>query len=240
MQRGRQALRRRRCSSAWRRSWPPTSRSPSTRSPPRSRSPATRVLIWMGNVFALLGLRALFVLVEGLIRRFRYLDETIAIVLALVAVKLLIEDLYKIGPVASLAIVAACFTVGIVASLIADARDPDAEAQAAPSASGQRGRRARAGAAEPSRPSHSSRRPGRRLELVLVLVVLVVDSSSSRCRGEARTWKPRAARRARARRSGPRRRRAPSRRPRTPPSKISASSWAESSTTIRTSVWGLK
>ena len=49
------------------------------------------VLIWMGNVFALLGLRALFVLVEGLIRRFRYLDETIAVVLALVAVKLLIE-----------------------------------------------------------------------------------------------------------------------------------------------------
>ena len=41
-------------------------------------------LIWMGNVFALLGLRALFVLVEGLIRRFRYLDETIAIVLGAV------------------------------------------------------------------------------------------------------------------------------------------------------------
>ena len=38
------------------------------------------LLIWMGNVFALLGLRALFVLVEGLTRRFRYLDETIAVV----------------------------------------------------------------------------------------------------------------------------------------------------------------
>jgi tellurite resistance protein TerC len=83
----------------------------------------------MGNVFALLGLRALFVLVEGLIRRFRYLDETIAIVLALVAVKLLIEDLYKIGPVLSLLIVAAAFTIGIVASIIADRRDPDAEAK---------------------------------------------------------------------------------------------------------------
>src|SRR5918999_525574 len=46
------------------------------------------VLIWMANIFALLGLRALFVLVEGLIRRFRFLDETIAVVLALVAVKL--------------------------------------------------------------------------------------------------------------------------------------------------------
>ena len=62
-------------------------------------------LIWMGNIFALLGLRALFVLVEGLIRRFRYLDETIAIVLALVAVKLLLEDLYKVGPVLTLVIV---------------------------------------------------------------------------------------------------------------------------------------
>src|SRR5919106_752481 len=86
------------------------------------------VLIWMANIFALLGLRALFVLVEGLIRRFRYLDETIALVLALVAVKLLIEDIYEIGPEASLGIVAAAFTVGIVASLIADARDPDIEA----------------------------------------------------------------------------------------------------------------
>ena len=63
----------------------------------------------MGNVFALLGLRALFVLVESLIARFRYLDETIAIVLGLVGVKLLIEDLVKIGPVASLGIIAVLF-----------------------------------------------------------------------------------------------------------------------------------
>jgi tellurite resistance protein TerC len=89
------------------------------------------VLIWMANIFALLGLRALFVLVEGLIRRFRYLDETIAVVLALVAVKLLIEDIYYIGPVGSLAIVAAAFAIGITASLIADARDPDADAKRA-------------------------------------------------------------------------------------------------------------
>jgi tellurite resistance protein TerC len=76
----------------------------------------------MGNVFALLGMRALFVLVEGLARRFRYLDETIAVVLAIVGVKLLIEDLVKIGPLASLAIIAAAFSVGIGASLLADRR----------------------------------------------------------------------------------------------------------------------
>jgi tellurite resistance protein TerC len=84
-------------------------------------------LIWMGNVFALLGLRALFVLVESLIARFRYLDETIAIVLGLVGVKLLLEDLVKVGPVASLAVIALAFTIGILLSIRADRRDPDAE-----------------------------------------------------------------------------------------------------------------
>jgi len=87
------------------------------------------LIIWAGNVFALLGLRALFVLVEGLIKRFRYLDETIAIVLALVAIKLLIEEWIKIGPLASLAMVAIAFAVGIAASLIADRRDPEGAAR---------------------------------------------------------------------------------------------------------------
>jgi tellurite resistance protein TerC len=78
------------------------------------------LLIWMGNVFALLGLRALFVLVEGLMRRFRYLDETIAVVLGLVAVKLLLEDLVHVSPQASLAGVALAFAIGIGLSLRAD------------------------------------------------------------------------------------------------------------------------
>jgi tellurite resistance protein TerC len=85
------------------------------------------LIIWMGNVFALLGLRALFVLVESLIARFRYLDETIAIVLGLVGVKLLVEDLVEVGPLASLAVIAVAFTIGILLSIRADRRDPNAE-----------------------------------------------------------------------------------------------------------------
>jgi tellurite resistance protein TerC len=85
------------------------------------------LLIWMGNVFALLGLRALFVLVESLIARFRYLDETIAIVLGLVGVKLLIEDLVYVGPVESLVVIAIAFTIGIALSVRADRHDPQAE-----------------------------------------------------------------------------------------------------------------
>jgi tellurite resistance protein TerC len=87
----------------------------------------------MGNVFALLGMRALFVLVEGLARRFRYLDETIAVVLGIVGVKLLIEDLVKIGPLPSLGIIAAAFGVGIAASLYGDRRDTQAKKNTSPS-----------------------------------------------------------------------------------------------------------
>jgi tellurite resistance protein TerC len=84
------------------------------------------LLIWMGNVFALLGLRALFVLMESLIARFRYLDETIALVLGVVGLKLLLEDVVHVGPVASLIVIAAFFSGGILASIVADRRDPDA------------------------------------------------------------------------------------------------------------------
>jgi hypothetical protein len=44
-----------------------------------------------------------------------------------VGVKLLIEDIYKVGPVASLVVIAIAFTIGIVLSLRADKRDPEAE-----------------------------------------------------------------------------------------------------------------
>ena len=75
---------RRRCSSAWRRSSRADIAFAVDSIPAAFAITRDSVLIWMGNVFALLGMRALFVLVEGLIRRFRYLDETIAVVLALV------------------------------------------------------------------------------------------------------------------------------------------------------------
>jgi tellurite resistance protein TerC len=80
------------------------------------------LVILAANAFALLGMRALFVLVEGLVERFRYLSQTIAVVLALVAVKLLIEDVVKIGPIVSLGLVLGAFAVGISASLAQDRR----------------------------------------------------------------------------------------------------------------------
>jgi len=84
-----------------------------------TRDPTT---VWMGNAFALLGMRALFALVEELSRRFRFLDETIAIVLAFVAAKLLLAEVVHVGPLASLAGVAVLLAGGIAVSLVSDGR----------------------------------------------------------------------------------------------------------------------
>jgi tellurite resistance protein TerC len=108
--------------------------------------------IWIANAFALLGLRALFVLVEGLVRRFRYLDQTIAVVLGIVGVKLLIEDVVHISPPVSLLIVVLAFATGMTLSVIADRRDPDAERhqQERAAKAAQQGGHAPADASEPS------------------------------------------------------------------------------------------
>ena len=120
------------------------------------------LLIWMGNVFALLGMRALFVLVESLIARFRYLDETIAIVLGLVGVKLLIEDIVEVGPLASLGVIAVAFTIGIVLSIRADRRDPHADEKRRERTEAMRqGSEFEHDRPEPDQPEPAASQPGR-------------------------------------------------------------------------------
>ncbi len=75
------------------------------------------LVIWAANGFALLGLRALFALVEALVKRFRYLNQTVAVVLGFVALKLLIQDLWHVTAPLSLAVVVALFAAGILLSL---------------------------------------------------------------------------------------------------------------------------
>jgi TerC family integral membrane protein len=82
------------------------------------------VVIWTANAFALLGLGALLALVDILVRRFRYLGKTIALILAFVGIKLLAADLVHISDLGSLAVIAALLAGGVIASLAADRFDP--------------------------------------------------------------------------------------------------------------------
>jgi tellurite resistance protein TerC len=83
------------------------------------------LVIWVANASALVGLVAFLVLVDDLLRRFRYIDETIGVILAFVGAKLLLEDVLTIGDLGTLAVVSGALVLGIVASLVADRLAPE-------------------------------------------------------------------------------------------------------------------
>lgn len=75
-------------------------------------------IVYTSNVFAILGLRALFFAVAGLVRIFHHLHYGLAVVLVFVGMKMLLSDIYKIPTPLSLAIVAAVLLGSILASVL--------------------------------------------------------------------------------------------------------------------------
>jgi tellurite resistance protein TerC len=89
------------------------------------------IVIWTANAFALLGLGSLLALVDILVRRFRYVDKTIALILAFVGLKILAADVVHISDLGSLAVIAVLLAGGVIASLVADRLDPPHPAEEA-------------------------------------------------------------------------------------------------------------
>jgi tellurite resistance protein TerC len=75
-------------------------------------------LVYTSNVFALLGLRALYSVLGDLLDRLRFLRYGLAVMLMLVAVKLLAADAIHVPPSVSLAVIAAIFAISVAASRI--------------------------------------------------------------------------------------------------------------------------
>ncbi len=79
-------------------------------------------IIFTSNVFAILGLRSLYFALAGAIEKFRYLRASLAVILAIVGMKMLTADLLKhwVGPSANfylLGVVVAILSVGIIVSM---------------------------------------------------------------------------------------------------------------------------
>jgi tellurite resistance protein TerC len=81
-------------------------------------------IVYTSNIFAILGLRALYFALAGVMGRFHYLRVGLALVLAFVGAKMMLTDLYKVPIVASLAVVAALLAGSVVASLVRPAPEP--------------------------------------------------------------------------------------------------------------------
>ncbi|MCB0856850.1 MAG: TerC/Alx family metal homeostasis membrane protein [Solirubrobacterales bacterium] len=94
-------------------------------------------IVFAANAFALLGLRALFFLVTGLLDRLVYLSTGLAIVLAFIGLKLGLhwghlqnDAVPEISTTFSLAVIGVVLTITTIASLIKSKRDPSVKAHA--------------------------------------------------------------------------------------------------------------
>ena len=74
-------------------------------------------IVYTSNIFAILGLRALYSLLASFMARFRYLRPGLALVLGFIGVKMLVQDLLHIPTPVSLAVVAVILAVAVVLSL---------------------------------------------------------------------------------------------------------------------------
>lgn len=76
-------------------------------------------IVFTSNIFAILGLRALYFMLADMADRFHLLKYGVAVVLVFVGIKLLIADFYHVPVLLSLAFVALILTLSVIASLIA-------------------------------------------------------------------------------------------------------------------------
>ena len=74
-------------------------------------------IVFAANAFALLGLRALFALLEGARDRFVYLPLGLAAILIFIGLKMLTEDLYHLPIVVSLAVIVIALAAAVLLSL---------------------------------------------------------------------------------------------------------------------------
>ncbi len=75
-------------------------------------------IVFTSNVFAILGLRALYFALASILDRFRYLKVSLMLVLVYVGVKMILSGHYHIPTGISLAVIAGVLTTGIVSSLL--------------------------------------------------------------------------------------------------------------------------
>jgi tellurite resistance protein TerC len=94
-------------------------------------------LVFAANAFALLGLRALYFLLKGLLDKLVYLSLGLSIILMFIGVKLIMTYLHEIWyevpkiPIAvSLSVIASILIISTIASAIKVRRDPAAQAHA--------------------------------------------------------------------------------------------------------------
>jgi len=75
-------------------------------------------IVITSNIFAILGLRALYFALAGIVDLFVYLKYGVSVILAFVGLKMLVADYVEISTVISLGIIILCIAVSVILSLM--------------------------------------------------------------------------------------------------------------------------
>ena len=75
-------------------------------------------LVFSSNIFAILGLRAMFFVLAASMQKFEYLDKALIVILVFIGIKMLIEHWYVIPISISLLVVVALLAGGIILSVV--------------------------------------------------------------------------------------------------------------------------
>jgi tellurite resistance protein TerC len=79
-------------------------------------------IVYSSNVFAILGLRATYFLLAGIMDTFYYLSYGLSIILIFIGAKMLLETLFPISTLVSLLVVVGILTVAVAASIVRNKR----------------------------------------------------------------------------------------------------------------------
>ncbi|HMR10291.1 MAG TPA: TerC family protein, partial [Polyangiaceae bacterium] len=71
-------------------------------------------VVYTSNIFAIMGLRALYFMLSGMMSRFHYLDIGLAVILVFIGAKMLGADFYKIPNFVSLGVIAGVLVLAVV------------------------------------------------------------------------------------------------------------------------------
>ena len=75
-------------------------------------------IVYFSNIFAIIGLRSLFFLIQNIVEKFRFLKIGLSVLLVFIGMKMLIHDFYKIDTLYSLTGVLAILVISILLSII--------------------------------------------------------------------------------------------------------------------------
>jgi tellurite resistance protein TerC len=82
-------------------------------------------IVYTSNIFAILGLRALYFALAGVMQLFHYLKYALAIILGFIGVKMLLHEIYKIPIEIALGVVFGLLAIAVAASLLFPQKDKE-------------------------------------------------------------------------------------------------------------------